>query len=90
MSGDFDDDDGFDVFASGDEASQEDRPLGLVVPHRARVILDAKGAIIWEENSENERAFRAAGRPRILFEEEDPGEMDPAAVGLGSRRAGQP
>ncbi|SIO24660.1 hypothetical protein SAMN05443247_03116 [Bradyrhizobium erythrophlei] len=65
-----DDDLGDNFFASGDETPKEDRPLGLVIPHLARIILDAKGAIVWDELAEMERAYRARGRRPIIFEEE--------------------
>jgi hypothetical protein len=68
---DFDDDDSDIFFAGNDETPQADRPLGLVVGPRARVIRNAKGELIWDELAEMERAYRAKGRPVIVFEQDD-------------------
>jgi hypothetical protein len=72
MSNDFDDDDAF--FSSGDDPAKADLPLGLVVPPRARLIFDDKGGILYDENAENELAFRRRGMPRVQFFEADDAE----------------
>jgi hypothetical protein len=78
MSGDFDDD-GTDFFA-GDETPPEDRPLGLVVPHVARIIFDAQGEVVFDEVLALEGHFRKTGA-LIRFIEED----EPKASLLGAR-----
>lgn len=67
---DFDDGDGFDVFQNEDE-TPADRPLGLVVGPKARVIRNAKGELLWDELAALERAHRVSGGKRVAFEEGD-------------------
>jgi hypothetical protein len=69
MSDDFDDF-GADNFFADDAATLEDRPLGLVVPHTARVITDAKGELIDDELAVLEARMSRIGRPVINFIEE--------------------
>lgn len=69
MSTDFDDDDGSAFFTSGDETPIEDLPGGLIVPPRARMIRDAKGIALWDELVDIEAAYRATGRPAVIFED---------------------
>lgn len=75
---DFDDEDDDNFFAGNDETPQADRPLGLVVGPKARVIYDAKGQVLYDELGQMERAYRFKGGAVIVFEEE--GE---SAAGFG-------
>ena len=59
-------DDADDFFGVA-EMPIEARPLGLVVPARARLILSPKGEPLFDELAEDEREFRKAGRRRITF-----------------------
>lgn len=61
-----------DQFFGRDEAAEAEKPGGLITPHRARVIKNAAGEIIYDENSVEEQAYRAAGKPRVLFCAENP------------------
>ncbi len=69
MSSDFDDSDGLEFFQGNEEPDADARPLGLVVPPKARLLFNAKREIVWDELFELERAYRARGRPFIEFEE---------------------
>jgi hypothetical protein len=61
---------GDDFFGLGDPTPKALRALGLVVPPRARQVFK-NGELIWDELVELEAAFRAAGMPQQVFEEED-------------------
>ena len=64
---DDDDEDGF----FGDDATPVEKATGLLVDQRARQIFDAQGALVWDELSAKEAAYRREGRPPILFTKPD-------------------
>jgi hypothetical protein len=78
---DFDDD--FDAFFSnGVETPQTERPYGLVVPPKARLILGPDG-VVYDELAEMERDYRTKGRPVMEFEESDEDDTDGRPINVG-------
>jgi hypothetical protein len=72
---DFDDGDSDDFSGNDDPATIADRPLGLVVPPRARLITDATtGELLYDELAAWEADFRKRGRPVLEFEEDPDGD----------------
>lgn len=79
-------DDTADAFFGTNEPPPSERPLGLVVPHQARVIYDTAGKIVFDELVALEAAWRAKGRPNLTFED-DPGNPAGQPVPIDSREA---
>jgi hypothetical protein len=55
----------------GDIVPEALRPLGLVVPARARVIFDAKGNVLYDELAAIEAEYRMNPKALVTFDDSD-------------------